>query len=277
MIVIDVADLAERQPVEEDRHVGEARDRDPDPADLSLRLGRVGVVAHLGREVERHREARLAVVEQVAEPAVRFLGRREAGVLAHRPEAAAVHRRLDAAGERILAGSAEIAVLVKAGGVGGGVEVARTRSEDVSKRSLRSGAGFQRLRAERLSPAGASGVGCLAGAVDRPVARRSIEDQEEVADLDRLADADGDARDDCIARRAQLVLHLHRLHNEERLARGDGVARDDRDARDHARDDGTDLGRSAVGRPRAASRVLAREAPPGALTRPRPRSASPRR
>ena len=118
------ADLAERQPVEQDRHVGEARDRDADPADLALRLGCVGVVAHLGRQVEGDRQPGLALLEEVAEALVGLLGGREAGVLAHRPEAAAVHRRLDAPGERVLAGPAEVAVLVEAGGVGRGVEVA---------------------------------------------------------------------------------------------------------------------------------------------------------
>ena len=49
--------------------------------------GRVGVVAHLGRQVERDRQAGLALLEEVAEAAVRLLGGGEAGVLAHRPEA----------------------------------------------------------------------------------------------------------------------------------------------------------------------------------------------
>ena len=77
-----------------------------DPADLAFGLGRVRVVAHLGRQVEGDREAGLALLEQVAEALVGLLGGGEAGVLAHRPEAAAVHRRLDAAGERVLARAA---------------------------------------------------------------------------------------------------------------------------------------------------------------------------
>ena len=60
----------------------------------------VGVVAHQRRHVERGREAGLAVVEQVAEALVRLLGGAEAGELPHRPELAAVHRRIDAARER---------------------------------------------------------------------------------------------------------------------------------------------------------------------------------
>ena len=107
------ADLAERQPVEQDRHVGQARDRHADPADLPFGVGRIGVVAHLGRQVERHRQPGLALLEEVPEAPVGLLGGREAGVLAHRPEAAPVHRRLDAPRERVLAGSAEVAILVE--------------------------------------------------------------------------------------------------------------------------------------------------------------------
>ena len=119
------ADLAERQAVEQDLHVGERADRDADPADLPRRLRRVRVVAHLGRQVERDRQARLALLEEVAEAAVRLLGGREARVLAHRPEPRAVHRGLDAAGERVLAREAEVGRRVEAerGEVVGGVDV----------------------------------------------------------------------------------------------------------------------------------------------------------
>ena len=81
--------------------------------------GASGVVAHLRRQVEGDRQPGLAVGEQVPEALVGLGGGREAGVLAHRPEAAAVHRGLDAAGERELAGPPEVAVLVEAGDVGG--------------------------------------------------------------------------------------------------------------------------------------------------------------
>jgi hypothetical protein len=54
------------------------------------------------------------VVEQVAEPLVGLLGGAEARELAHRPQPAAVHRRIDAAGERELAGQAELLIGVKA-------------------------------------------------------------------------------------------------------------------------------------------------------------------
>ena len=103
------ADLAQRQAVEQDLHVGERADRNADPTDLALRLRCVGVEAHLRRQVERDRQAGLALIEEVAEPAIRLGRRGEAGVLAHRPQPAAVHRRLDAASERVLAGEPELA------------------------------------------------------------------------------------------------------------------------------------------------------------------------
>ena len=124
---------------------------------------RVRVVAHLGRQVEGDRQPGLALLEEVAEAPVRLLGRREAGVLAHRPEAAAVHRRLDAAGERVLAGPAEVAVLVEAGGVGRRCTGrGSTMPDEVSNGSRRSGRGLERLGPERLAPAVAGRVGRLA-------------------------------------------------------------------------------------------------------------------
>src|SRR5207247_1522030 len=100
-----------------------AADREADAADLAARLGSVGVVAHLGREVERHGQTGLALLEEVAEPTVRLLGRREPRVLAHGPEAAPVHRRLDATGERRLPGEAEVALRVESQRVEVGVRV----------------------------------------------------------------------------------------------------------------------------------------------------------
>src|SRR5215831_3664630 len=72
----------------------------------------VRVVAHESRHVERRRQSRLPVLEQVAEARVRLLGRPEPRELPHRPELAAVHRRVDASRERIDAGEAEVALVV---------------------------------------------------------------------------------------------------------------------------------------------------------------------
>ncbi len=74
----------------------------------------VGVAAELSRQVEGHREPGRAVLEQVAVAVVGVLGTGEAGVLAHRPQAVAVHAVVDAAGKRILTRLAE--ALLQAGG-----------------------------------------------------------------------------------------------------------------------------------------------------------------
>src|SRR5439155_2274721 len=103
--------LAERDPAEQELHVGERVDRDARPADLAGRPRVVGVVAELRREVERDGEAGLAALEQVAEAFVRLLGRAEAGVLADRPRPAAVHVPVGPAGERELARQLEVEVL----------------------------------------------------------------------------------------------------------------------------------------------------------------------
>ncbi len=81
-------------------------------------LGVIRVVAHQRGHVERGREPRLPVLEQVAEADVRLLGRAEAGELPHRPEPPAVHRRVDAAREREGAWVPEIAPVVEVDVVG---------------------------------------------------------------------------------------------------------------------------------------------------------------
>ena len=77
--------------------------RDADAADLLLDVGVVGVVAALGRQVERDRQPGAALREQVAVALVRLLGGAEARVLADRPQPAAVAVGEVAAGERELA------------------------------------------------------------------------------------------------------------------------------------------------------------------------------
>ena len=103
---------------EEGLHVRQRADGNSHPAHLAPRPRRVRVVAHLGRQVEGDRKAGLTLRKQVLESLVGLGRGREAGVLAHRPEPAAVHRGLDAPGERVLPGAAEVARLVEPGGVG---------------------------------------------------------------------------------------------------------------------------------------------------------------
>ena len=72
----------------------------------------IGVVADLGGEVEGDGEPGLSLLKEVVVAAVALVGGAKAGVLAHGPEAAAVHVRLHAAGERILAGKAKLALVM---------------------------------------------------------------------------------------------------------------------------------------------------------------------
>ena len=71
--------------------------------------GCVGVVAHLGRQVERDRQSGRARRDQLVVAPVRLDRGAEAGVLPHRPGPARVHRRVDAPGERELARARRVA------------------------------------------------------------------------------------------------------------------------------------------------------------------------
>ena len=100
--------LLERNAVEQRLHVAQRADRDAYLADFALRQRVVRVVADLGRQVERYRQAGLALPQQILIALVRLFRRTEAGVLAHRPEPAAIHRRLDASRIGVAAGKAEL-------------------------------------------------------------------------------------------------------------------------------------------------------------------------
>jgi hypothetical protein len=101
-------DLAERDPIEEQLHVGDRVDRHPGAADLPHRSLVIRVVPELGRQVERNGDPVLAAGEQVPEARVRLFRRGEAGVLADRPRTAAVHVGVRAACERELARRLEL-------------------------------------------------------------------------------------------------------------------------------------------------------------------------
>jgi hypothetical protein len=91
--------LLERDAVEEDacpRRI----DRDAGLPDVARHTRMIRVVAAVRGQVERHREALLAGREVRAVEGIRFLGRREAGVLADRPGAIRVHRGAGSAQER---------------------------------------------------------------------------------------------------------------------------------------------------------------------------------
>ena len=67
----------------------------------------VGVVADLGGEVEGNGKTGLPLFDQVVVAPVALCCRAEAGVLAHGPEAAAIHIWLHTTGEREFTGEAE--------------------------------------------------------------------------------------------------------------------------------------------------------------------------
>ena len=69
----------------------------------------VGVVAHLRGQIERDAQAVDALGQEVAIAGVGFGGGSKSGILPHRPEPAAIHRRLDATGVRKFTREAEIA------------------------------------------------------------------------------------------------------------------------------------------------------------------------
>ena len=84
----------------------------------------VGVVAHQSWQIERGRKAGLALRKQITEALIGVFGGAEAGELAHRPEPAAMHCRVNAARVRWLARVTEIAFRTPVGKIGGRVESA---------------------------------------------------------------------------------------------------------------------------------------------------------
>ena len=101
-------DAIERDAVEQLRHVLDRIDGDADAADLARGQRVIRVVAHLRRQIEGDAQAADALRQQVPVALVGFRRRSEPGVLPHRPQPAAVHRRLDAAGEGKVPGKADI-------------------------------------------------------------------------------------------------------------------------------------------------------------------------
>src|SRR5438132_1638284 len=91
------AHLPDVDPTEEEAHVLEGGHCDPASPELPLRLRLVRVVSVQGRHVERNAEARLPVRDQILEPPVRVLRAPVAGEHPHRPQATAVHGRMDPA------------------------------------------------------------------------------------------------------------------------------------------------------------------------------------
>ena len=98
--------VAQRDPVEQALHVLQRVDGDAGAADLAAGQLVVGIEPQLGRQVEGHRQAGLAALEQQVEALVGLVRGAESGVLAHRPGARPVPVGAHPAGVRELAGSA---------------------------------------------------------------------------------------------------------------------------------------------------------------------------
>ena len=126
-------------------------------------------------------------------------------------------------------GRPEVALLVEAGEVGRRVEVGDLDVGRGPERGAPLRGRRDRLRPGAGAPALAARVGRGRGgglADRRPCGAPgwSADDDEEVADLDRIAHGHPHALHAPLARGAQLVLHLHRLHDEDLLAGLDVVA-----------------------------------------------------
>ncbi len=109
--------LVERDAVEQDLHVVDRVDRDARLADIAGDARMVAVIAAMGGEIEGDRQPLLPGGEVAAVEGVRFLGGREAGILADRPRPPGIHRGAHAARERREAGQAGVDACDVLGGV----------------------------------------------------------------------------------------------------------------------------------------------------------------
>ena len=103
LMVIDVVMSASRMPSNSRCMSASEQMATPTRPTSPAGQGMIGIHAHLGRQVERNRKPGDALRQQIAIAAIAFLGGSEAGVLAHGPEPAAIHVRIDPAGEGVLA------------------------------------------------------------------------------------------------------------------------------------------------------------------------------
>ena len=94
--------LVEGNLLKEHPHVFNRVDGHPDLAHLAVRQGVVGVIAHLGGQIEGDGQASGSCSEQLPVALIGFSRGPKARVLPHRPGPAGVHRRVDPAGVRKL-------------------------------------------------------------------------------------------------------------------------------------------------------------------------------
>ena len=180
---------------------------------------------------------------------------------------AAVHRGLDAPGERELPGPPEVARLVEAGRCrptcrGRG---SRCRTRSRTARDARAAASGPWPEGSPASGRGRDPSPPRRDGDGRPSLIRARPGASPISTVDPAADVD--PLDGAGPRCPQLVLHLHRLHDEQPLTGRDRVADRDGDADDPSRDDGTDLdGPATAGSCSPRSRRLVRAARPGAAS-----------
>src|SRR6266481_3299490 len=115
-------------------HVRERADGHAALADFAFGERVIGVVAHQSGQIESGGEASLTLRKEIAEALVGVFGGPESRELAHGPEPAAVHRRMDAACVRRLAREAEVAVRVPIWQISFGVQPAnRVRGKSLCR------------------------------------------------------------------------------------------------------------------------------------------------
>src|SRR5690606_20179726 len=135
------SDFIQGDLIEEDLHIAERIDRDTHLADLAKGKGTVAVVSHQRGEIERGRQPRLSLFEEISKPLIRLPWRSEASEHPHGPKPATVHRRLHAARKRKPSRIPEIALIIDSGGVRGGkrrhFHIAQRGEALLSERHLR--------------------------------------------------------------------------------------------------------------------------------------------
>ncbi|MPL92518.1 hypothetical protein SDC9_38619 [bioreactor metagenome] len=113
-------DLVQGDLVEKDFHVLKTVNGHSHFSAFTLGHGVVGIVAYLGGKVEGHGKAGRSLGEEIAVSLVGLFGGGESRILAHGPEPAPVHGRLDASRKGVLAGEPDIPHVIH------GVDVVRT-------------------------------------------------------------------------------------------------------------------------------------------------------
>ena len=73
----------------------------------------VGVIPHQRRQIKGHRQTCLCLFQEILESLIRLFGGAIASKHPHGPDPAAIHRGIDAAGERIQARETEILDIVE--------------------------------------------------------------------------------------------------------------------------------------------------------------------